>query len=325
MPDALSDTAPLNIDPMARMVELVTQMQARVEEHHQAVQARRAGMSSCSGLARQAMDGATGWKDLALHVADLASKFARHGADLGFVFAYHGLDLGYLFASRGEAVGPMANRVLFMAVQIGAMADRIGEMADRILFMADKIGEFGDKILYESQLIVYSEQLIINESVLVQHGMRQLLEAITDLAAIQADNTAYFEAKKDVVAPQPYALIYDNMNLMLRNMHEFSLELLKKEAADRERELKVLEHQLRLREQTVSVNACYCPGFHADAAPECPPGDPAPIPPQPEVPSTHQGASDPAAHHDHNAPLPDRQRPGAAASSVGSVEPHQRR
>ncbi len=300
----MSHSDALPQDAMTRLVDLVTQMQARVNEHHQAVQARRAETASCSQLVQKAVDGATGWKEVALHVADLAAKFAGHGADLGFSFAYHGLDLGYLFASRGEAVGPMANRVLFMAVQIGVMADRIGEMADRILQMADKIGEFGDKILYESQLIVYSEQLVINESVLVQHSVGQLLQTLTDMAALQAGNEAYFEHRQDHPPQSPHALVYENMNLMLRQMHEFSLEMLKKEAADRDRAVRALEHQLRLREQTVSVNACYCPGFHADAAPDGPPGEVAPIPPQPQVPPAHGG-------HGGEGPRDGQGRPGS--------------
>jgi hypothetical protein len=277
-----------NGDSISQIEALATALQAHMQEVHQTMLTRRAGATVGSDIIKQAIEGAAGWKDIAQQAIDLAAQFATHGADLGFVFAYHGMDLGYQFASKGEAVGPMANRILFMAVQIGVMADRIGEMADRILFMADKIGEFGDKILYESQLIVYTEQLIVSESVLIEHTIRVLSEMTTDLAAIINHNDAYFEYKKAIATQQtaidPYQHIYANMNLMLKNMHEFSLAMLAKEAADRERELKVRENQVDLREATMSANDCYCPGFYADQAPDTPLEDDSTIPPEPEVP-----------------------------------------
>lgn len=273
---------------IGQLADLAASLHKHMQEVHSTMLSRRAGSTMAGDVIKQAIDGAASWKDVAKEGMELAAKFATHGMDLGFVFAYHGMDLGYQFAAKGEAVGPMANRILFMAVQIGVMADRIGEMSDRILFMADKIGEFGDKILYESQLIVYTEQLIINESVLIEHTIKLLADMVTDIAALVSDNGAYFEYKKAVAAQQaaadPYPLIYENMNLMLKNMHEFSLEMLKKGAADRERELKVRESEIKLREATMSANDCYCPGFFAEKATDEPLDDTGKVPAEPELP-----------------------------------------
>lgn len=269
-----------------KLGNLSAALQQHIQETHQTRLARQSKAPTAGETIKSVIDSASGWQQLAKEGMELAAQFATHGMDLGFVFAYHGLDLGYEFASQGEAVGPMANRVLFMAVQIGVMADRIGEMADRILAMANRIGEFGDKILYESQLIVYTEQLIANESVLVEQTVRVLADMILDIAAMLANNTAYFDYKKAALDRQPdvYGHIYENMNLMLKNMHEFSLALLAKEERDRDREVEVMQMALKLREATMSANACYCPCFCVDKGSTQPPTNAGPIPPAPEVP-----------------------------------------
>jgi hypothetical protein len=202
------------------------------------------------------------WERLAEEGLELGYEFARHGMDLGFTFASRGMELGFEFASKGEAVGPMANRILFMAVQIGVMSDRIGEMADRILFMANKIGEFGDKITYESQLIIYTEQLIINESVLITRTIGVLSDLITTIVAMLQKNDAYLQlATQRAASDRSLELIYENMNLMLTSMHEYSLRVLDKESNDKEAELKMRDQQIPLRESTMSANSCYCPWF----------------------------------------------------------------
>ncbi|QKT04177.1 hypothetical protein HUS23_10320 [Ectothiorhodospiraceae bacterium 2226] len=212
-----------------------------------------------------AMDDAAECRDLAARALELAAQFANKGMDLGFQFASRGMELGYEFASRGEEVGPMANRILFMATQVGVMADRIGEMSDRILFMANQIGEFGDRIVYVSQLVVYTEQLIINAGVLVTEVIRIIADLMLGLTALVADQEAYFQQRAaHAGATQTLPLIYDNMNLMLRNMHEYSLTALKNQARNREDELRVRELQVKLRENTLSANACFCPCFCID-------------------------------------------------------------
>lgn len=191
-----------------------------------------------------------------------AADFAERGMELGYLFASEGMELGYLFASKGEEVGPMANRILFMATQIGVMADRIGEMADRILFMADKIVAFGNKIIYVSQLIVYTEQLITNVGVLITETIRIVSDLILTLVALVIGNDTYLQSRCDCLkSTWPLPLIYENMNLMLRNMHEFSLKLLEGESQDKENELKVRMLQIRLREETLRANECFCPCF----------------------------------------------------------------
>lgn len=276
-----------NGDIMEKLNGLLADLQRHMHETHQVMLERRNNAPKPGEVIKQAIDAAMGWEELAKEGMELAAQFANHGMDLGFVFAYHGLDLGYEFAAKGEAVGPMANRVLFMAVQIGVMADRIGEMADRILFMANKIGEFGDKILYESQLIVYTEQLIINESVLIENTIKQLSEMVLDLAAILSGNDTYFEYKKTrSTGEEVYTLIYDNMNTMLKNMHEYSLAMLAKEERDRDSENKTRELELKLRESTMSANSCYCPCFCVSQENPVPPGGTEPIPPEPVVPKS---------------------------------------
>lgn len=275
-------------DLLNKLNDLIAGLHQHMQETHMTMLDRRSRAPLAGEVIKQAIDAAGSWEQFAKEGMELAAQFANHGMDLGFVFAYHGMDLGYEFSSKGEAVGPMANRVLFMAVQIGVMADRIGEMSDRILFMANKIGEFGDKILYESQLIVYTEQLIINESVLIENTIRMLSDMILDLAAIITGNATYFDYKKATVnvSNDVYPHIYENMNLMLRNMHEYSLAMLKKEEEDRERETRTRELEIKLREATMSANQCYCPCFCVDKEHFTPPTGEAPIPPEPSVPQS---------------------------------------
>lgn len=280
-----------NTDPndiMGKMNTLIPTLHQHMVETHKSMLERRNQAPLPGEVIKQVIETATTWQQLAKEGMELAAQFANHGMDLGFVFAEHGMDLGFEFALKGEAVGPMANRVLFMAVQIGVMADRIGEMSDRILFMANKIGEFGDKILYESQLIVYTEQLIINESVLIEDTIKLFSGLVLDIVAILNKNDAYFEYKKVNVVQDGdvYHHLYENMNLMLRNMHEYSLAMLQKEERDRERENKTREFEIRLREATMSANQCYCPCFCADKEHFAPPGGEVDIPPEPSVPKS---------------------------------------
>lgn len=202
-----------------------------------------------------------------------AAQFAEKGMELGYLFASQGMELGYEFASKGEEVGPMANRILFMATQIGEMADRIGEMADRILFMADKIVEFGNRIVYVAQLIVYTEQLIVNVGVLMNDTFRIISDLILTLVALSTGNDTFLQQRVEYLqASQSLHLIYENMNLMLNNMHEFSLKMLENEDRQHQNELKVRELQIKLREETKRANECFCPCFCVDQVGEQPAG-----------------------------------------------------
>ncbi|MGA1863428.1 MAG: hypothetical protein ACMUHX_00035 [bacterium] len=199
-------------------------------------------------------------------VLPMAMGFAEQGMEMAAAFAEKGMELGYEFASRGEEVGPMANRILFMATQIGVMADRIGEMSDRILFMADDIVKFGDKILYVSQLIVYTEQLMVNMTVLINETIDTISDMILTMMAITTNNEVYLELRADLLKNenQSLNLIYENMNKMLDHMLEYSLKLLENEALTEEHQLAVRELEIELRETTMSANDCYCPGFCVD-------------------------------------------------------------
>ena len=246
-----------------KAMSFVEDMRKHLVEMHRLSAAghQRAGTVTQS-LLPAAMEQAGAWEQVTEDGVKMAYEFAKHGMDLGAAFASRGMELGYEFASKGEEVGPMAYRILFMAVQIGVMADRIGEMADRILFMADKIGEFGDKIVYVSQLIIYTEQMIINESVLITRAISLISEAILTLLALADGNGEFIAGRTEhLKADRSLDLIYENMNLMLRNMHDYSLRMIDKEAADRQSELKVREMQGQLREATMGANSCYCPGF----------------------------------------------------------------
>ena len=196
----------------------------------------------------------------------MVAGFAEKAMELGAEFAEKGMEFGFEFATMGEEVGPMANRILFMATQIGVMADRIGEMADRILFMADDIMAFGDKIIYVSQLIVYTEELMVNVTVLINETVRTISDMILSMMAIINDNDTYLQLRADLLNTENQALplIYENMNLMLDHMLEYSLKLLENEALAMENQIKVRELQLELRESTMSANDCFCPWFCAD-------------------------------------------------------------
>jgi len=191
-----------------------------------------------------------------------AADFAEKGMELGYLFASRGMELGYQFASKGEEVGPMANRILFMATQIGVMADRIGEMADRILFMGDRVVAFGNRITYVSQLIIYTEQLIVNVGVLITETTRIASDLMLTLVALVMNNETFLQNRCECLKNTwPLPLIYENMNIMLHNMHEFSLKQLESETRDKENELKVRELQIKLREETLRANECFCPCF----------------------------------------------------------------
>lgn len=117
---------------------------------------------------------------------------------------------GYLFASQGESVGLMADRILFMSVQIGQMADRIGEMADRIV--------------YTEQLIVYTEMLIQNFGLMMYGGMGTISNTMLSGLAIIFDRQWYTPAS---TANDPIVTsITNTTSQMLKNMQEYELAVI---------------------------------------------------------------------------------------------------
>ncbi len=168
-------------------------------------------------------DTTTQASDFATHLADLAYQFVMKIEDDAYTFAMKGMEYGYLFASKGEEVGVMADRILWMAVQIGVMADRIGEMADRIV--------------YTEQLIVYTEMLILDFGILIYGSMKQVSNFSLMAMAIIFDREWYTQA--DQSNDPVLNIISDMTEQMLKNMQEY--------------EQQVLENQLKLREITLKA------------------------------------------------------------------------
>ncbi len=161
--------------------------------------------------------------DFATHLSNLAYQFVMKIEDDAYTFAMKGMEYGYLFASKGEEVGVMADRILWMAVQIGVMADRIAEMADRIV--------------YTEQLIVYTEMLILDFGMLIYGSMKQISNFLLMGMAIIFDREWYTQA--DQSNDPVLNIISDRTKTMLFNMKEY--------------EKQVLENQLELRELTLKA------------------------------------------------------------------------
>jgi len=161
--------------------------------------------------------------DFATHLADLAYQFVMKIENDAYTFAMKGMEYGYLFASKGEEVGLMADRILFMAVQIGAMADRIGEMADRIV--------------YTEQLIVYTEMLILDFGMLIYGSMKQISNFLLMGMAIIFDREWYTQADQ---SNDPVLNIISEMTQKML----FDMKVYEKQ---------VLENQLKLRELTLKA------------------------------------------------------------------------
>ena len=157
--------------------------------------------------------------DFAMKTEDDAYKFASQLASDAYHFASDGMNYGYMFASQGEELGPMANRVLWMASQIGLMSDRIGEMSDRIV--------------HTEHLIINMSVMILNFGLLIDGTIKTLTEA--GLGAIgmvfDKENIPKLESSS-----QHLDLIGKNIELILKQQHEY--------------DLKVLENQVELREVT---------------------------------------------------------------------------
>ncbi len=161
--------------------------------------------------------------DFSIHMADLAYNFTMKIEDDAYNFAMQGMEYGYLFASQGEDVGIMADRILWMAVQIGQMADRIGEMADRIV--------------YTETLIVYTEMLILDFGLLIYGGMKMITNFMLTGMALVLDREWYENDSEDQIV----TLIGDNMSKMMKNMQYYSLTVIRNQDDLREVTLSALD------------------------------------------------------------------------------------
>lgn len=165
--------------------------------------------------------------DFASQLAEYAYNFASDAESDAFEFAMQGMEYGYLFASQGEDVGVMADRILWMAVQIGVMADRIGEMADRIV--------------YTEHLIVYTEMLIVDFGIMIYGVIKQITNSMLMALALILDREWYGDVATEQANAEDQVLstIGANIGTMLNNMNAYSLA--------------VLDNQQALRESTLSV------------------------------------------------------------------------
>ncbi|MFK5936979.1 MAG: hypothetical protein QM497_01170 [Sulfurimonas sp.] len=158
----------------------------------------------------------------ATKMEDDAYKFVSKMADDAYHFASDGMNYGYMFASQGEELGPMADRVLWMASEIGLMADRIGEMSDRIV--------------HTEHLIMNMSVMILNFGLLIDGTIKTIAEAGLNAIGIIYDKEKMPELKSST---KHIDLIGRNVELILTQQHEY--------------DLKVLDNQKELRTTTISA------------------------------------------------------------------------
>lgn len=160
--------------------------------------------------------------EFATKMEDDAYQFVSKMADDAYHFASDGMNYGYMFASQGEELGPMADRVLWMASEIGLMADRIGEMSDRIV--------------HTEHLIMNMSVMILNFGLLIDGTIKTIAEAGLNAIGIIYDKESMPELKSST---KHIDLIGKNVELILTQQHEY--------------DLKVLDNQKELRETTISA------------------------------------------------------------------------
>ena len=158
----------------------------------------------------------------ATKMEDDAYKFVSKMADDAYHFASDGMNYGYMFASQGEELGPMANRVLWMASEIGLMADRIGEMSDRIV--------------HTEHLIINMSVMILNFGLLIDGTIKTIAESGLNAIGMIFDKELIPELKS---SSGHIELIGKNVEQILSQQHEY--------------DLRVLENQKDLREITISA------------------------------------------------------------------------
>jgi len=155
--------------------------------------------------------------DFAMKTEDDAYKFASQLASDAYHFASDGMNYGYMFASQGEELGPMANRVLWMASQIGLMSDRIGEMSDRIV--------------HTEHLIINMSVMILNFGLLIDGTIKTITEAGLQALGIIYDKEKVPELQS---SKEHINLIGRNVELILTQQHEYDLKVLENQKALRE-------------------------------------------------------------------------------------------
>ena len=158
----------------------------------------------------------------ATKMEDDAYRFVSKMADDAYHFASDGMNYGYMFASQGEELGPMADRVLWMASEIGLMSDRIGEMSDRIV--------------HTEHLIINMSVMILNFGLLIDGTIKTIAESGLNAIGMVFDKDVIPELKSSSAHIE---LIGKNVELILTQQHEY--------------DLKVLENQKELREITISA------------------------------------------------------------------------
>ncbi len=157
----------------------------------------------------------------ATKMEDDAYNFVTKMADDAYHFASKGMDYGYMFTTQGEELGPMADRILWMASEIGLMADRIGEMSDRIV--------------HTEHLIINMSINILNFGLLIDGTMKTISEAGLNALGMIFDK----EVPKLQSTDKHIELISQNIQTILQHQHEY--------------DMKVLENQKVLRETTISA------------------------------------------------------------------------
>jgi len=160
--------------------------------------------------------------NFATKMEDDAYKFVAKMADDAYHFASDGMNYGYMFASQGEELGPMADRVLWMASEIGIMADRIGEMSDRIV--------------HTEHLIINMSVMILNFGLLIDGTIKTIAEAGLGAIGMVFEKENIPELKSSF---KHLDLIGKNVETILQQQHEY--------------DLKVLENQKELRKITISA------------------------------------------------------------------------
>lgn len=159
--------------------------------------------------------------NFASKMEDDAYNFVSKMADDAYQFASKGMDYGYMFTTQGEELGPMANRILWMASEIGMMSDRIGEMADRIV--------------HTEHLIINMSVNILNFGLLIDGTIKTLTEAGLKAMGLVFD--------KEITPLQSTTghieLIGQNIQTILKQQHEY--------------DMKVLDTQKELRQITISA------------------------------------------------------------------------
>ncbi len=157
----------------------------------------------------------------ATKMEDDAYNFVTKMADDAYHFASKGMDYGYMFTTQGEELGPMADRILWMASEIGLMADRIGEMSDRIV--------------HTEHLIINMSINILNFGLLIDGTIKTISEAGLNALGMVFDK----EVPQLRSTDKHIELISQNIQTILQHQHEY--------------DMKVLDNQKVLRETTISA------------------------------------------------------------------------